>query len=144
LLCQGQAVSRSTYATLFGAIGTTFGGGDGLATFNLPDYRDRMPIGSGSLYATGSTGGSKDAVVVSHSHSVSDPGHVHQMTRVLTDFNADATFDAVSERVSSDDANYQNRNTDSAVTGISIQTAGVSGANANMPPYLGIQFIIKT
>jgi microcystin-dependent protein len=144
LLCQGQAVSRSTYATLFGAIGTTFGGGDGLATFNLPDYRDRMPIGSGSLYATGSTGGSKDAVVVSHSHSVTDPGHVHQMTRVLTDFNADATFDAVSERVNSDDANYQNRNTDSAVTGISIQTAGVSGTNANMPPYLGIQFIIKT
>jgi microcystin-dependent protein len=66
------------------------------------------------------------------------------MTRVLTDFNADATFDAVSEGVNSDDANYQNRNTDSAVTGITVNTSGTSGTNANMPPYMGIQFIIKT
>ena len=144
LLCQGQAVSRSIYSTLFGAIGTTFGGGDGATTFNLPDYRDRMPIGAGSLYSIGSTGGSKDAVVVSHNHDIIDPGHVHQMTRVLTDFNADATFDAVSTRVTADDANYQDRNTNSALTGISVQSAGVSGTNANMPPYLGIQFIIKT
>jgi microcystin-dependent protein len=39
LLCDGSAVSRTTYAGLFGAIGVANGGGDGTTTFNLPDYR---------------------------------------------------------------------------------------------------------
>jgi microcystin-dependent protein len=48
LLCDGSAVSRTTYATLFGAIGTTFGTGDGSTTFNLPDSRGRAVIGAGT------------------------------------------------------------------------------------------------
>jgi len=47
LLCNGVAVSRETYANLFSVIGTTFGAGDGSSTFNLPDMRDRYPIGAG-------------------------------------------------------------------------------------------------
>lgn len=39
LVCNGAAVSRATYALLFGAIGTIYGDGDGAATFNLPDLR---------------------------------------------------------------------------------------------------------
>lgn len=138
LLCQGQAVSRSTYSTLFGAIGTTFGGGDGASTFNLPDYRDRMPIGAGSLYSIGSTGGSKDAVVVAHTHSVTDPGHAHTYNRDSLDVLDGGPF----TRRSGTGADVNTTST--AATGISIQSAGVSGTNANMPPYLGIQFIIKT
>lgn len=45
LLCQGQAVSRTTYAVLFAAIGTTYGNGDGTTTFNVPDLRGRVPVG---------------------------------------------------------------------------------------------------
>ena len=45
LLCQGQAVSRTTYAQLFAVIGTTFGSGDGSTTFNLPDLRGRVAVG---------------------------------------------------------------------------------------------------
>lgn len=45
LLCQGQAVSRTTYAELFAVIGTAFGTGDGSATFNLPDLRETVPVG---------------------------------------------------------------------------------------------------
>lgn len=41
LLCDGSAVSRTTYANLFAAIGTTYGSGDGSTTFNLPDYREK-------------------------------------------------------------------------------------------------------
>lgn len=48
LLCDGSAVSRATYATLFAAIGTTWGSGDGSTTFNVPDFRDRIPIGAGT------------------------------------------------------------------------------------------------
>jgi len=45
LLCGGQAVSRTTYATLFGIIGTTYGAGDGSTTFNVPDLRGRVVAG---------------------------------------------------------------------------------------------------
>lgn len=48
LLCNGAAVSRTTYADLFDAIGTIYGAGDGSTTFNLPDFRDRYPIGVGT------------------------------------------------------------------------------------------------
>jgi len=79
LLCDGSAVSRSTYSALFAVISTTFGTGDGSTTFNLPDYRGRSPLGVSGSYALASTGGSADAVVVSHTHtaSVSDPAHNH-------------------------------------------------------------------
>lgn len=49
LACAGQAVSRSLYAGLFAALGTTYGAGDGTTTFNLPDLRDRIAIGKGDM-----------------------------------------------------------------------------------------------
>lgn len=49
LLCYGQAVSRTTYAALFGAIGTTYGTGDGTTTFNLPDLRGRVAAGKDNM-----------------------------------------------------------------------------------------------
>lgn len=52
LLCYGQAISRTTYATLFLAIGTTFGVGDGSATFNLPDLRGRVASGADNMGGT--------------------------------------------------------------------------------------------
>lgn len=48
LLCDGSAVSRSTYDTLFALIGTDWGAGDGSTTFNLPDLRSRIPVGVGT------------------------------------------------------------------------------------------------
>jgi len=58
LLCNGVAVSRTTYADLFTAIGTTFGVGDGSTTFNLPDFRGIFPRGAGTNETLGSVGGS--------------------------------------------------------------------------------------
>jgi len=78
-LCNGQAISRATYATLFALIGTTFGAGDGSTTFNLPDMQQRIPIGktaAGGLSTIGTTTGSWDHThgpgtlqVSSHDHS---------------------------------------------------------------------------
>lgn len=48
LLCNGAAISRTTYAKLFAAIGTLYGAGDGAKTFNLPDMRDKFAEGSGT------------------------------------------------------------------------------------------------
>lgn len=76
LPCDGAAVSRSTYASLFAALGTTWGVGDGSSTFNVPDLRGRFPLGkagSGTAGTLGVTGGTLD-----HSHDL--PSHTHPVT----------------------------------------------------------------
>lgn len=69
LLCDGAAVSRSTYAALFAILSTTYGAGDASTTFNVPDLRGRFPLGkatSGTGSTLGGTGGSID-----HTHTAS-------------------------------------------------------------------------
>ena len=53
LICNGAAISRTTYARLFNVIGTTWGAGDGNTTFNLPNFVDKIPQGSGSRGTVG-------------------------------------------------------------------------------------------
>lgn len=136
LLCAGAAVSRTTYSALFAVVGTTFGSGDGSTTFNLPDYRDRMPIGAGTTYSANSTGGSKDAVVVSHTHTATDSGHTHGYTA--------SSYTAASPGGGGSAQGATSATTASGTANITVASAGVSGTNANLPPYLGIYFIIKT
>jgi microcystin-dependent protein len=144
LLCNGQTASRATYAALFAVVGVLFGAGDGSTTFTLPDYRDRMPVGAGTTYSANSLGGSKDASLPSHTHTatstVTDPGHFHTVAYQSTAGGAD-----YGSAVAGASAGSQ---TNSAVTNITVATtnasAGVSATNANLPPYLGIFFIIKT
>lgn len=76
LLCDGAAVSRTTYAALFAVISTTYGAGNGTTTFNVPSLTNRAPVGSGGTYTRGQTGGAStvvltDANLSSHSHSLS-------------------------------------------------------------------------
>ena len=56
LLCDGSAVSRTTYARLFEVIGTTYGSGDGESTFNLPNLIDRFVEGSATAGTEKSAG----------------------------------------------------------------------------------------
>lgn len=57
LWCDGSAVSRSTYASLFATLGTGYGAGDGSTTFNLPDLRGRLPLGKDNMDNSVGTGG---------------------------------------------------------------------------------------
>ena len=92
LICYGQAVSRTTYAALFAAIGITFGSGDGSTTFNVPDYRGNAIVGADNMggtaagrldgYTIGYMGGEQtntltEYAMPTHSHSASDSGHGH-------------------------------------------------------------------
>lgn len=79
LACNGSAVSRASYATLFGVIGTTWGAGDGTTTFNVPNFNRRTAVGSGGSATStlsntvGSTGGAE-----THTMSISEmPAHTH-------------------------------------------------------------------
>jgi microcystin-dependent protein len=116
--------------------GTT--GGVGTYTVNISQLVASTTITANPSVSVGSTGGSADAVVVSHTHTITDPGHVHGgiYTRVGSQTQAGADQYSLMSGTTS--------NTTSAVTGITVDTAGVSGTNANLPPYLGINFIIKT
>lgn len=113
LMCDGSAVSRTTYASLFTAIGTAYGAGDGTNTFNVPNFRGRFLLGkatSGTGSTLGSTGGAIDhthtggtvsgstASESSHTHSISASGtHTHgvgTLTSGLYDSAADQEVDA--------------------------------------------------
>lgn len=86
LFCHGQEVSRTTYARLFAVIGTTYGAGNGSTTFNLPDLRQRFPLGkaaSGTGSTLGETGGQ-----INHTHGMA---HTHPMSHTHT-VNPPATF----------------------------------------------------
>lgn len=139
LICDGSAVSRTTYSALFAVIGTTFGAGDTTTTFNLPNYADRMAIGKGTIAASiGATGGSKDAIVVSHTHTATsvDSGHSHIYSKTTSPGGSgpDALGSAVNDYTATGYANITT----------TIASTGSSGTDANLPPYLGINFIIKT
>ena len=144
LVADGSAVSRTTYASLFAVIGTTFGAGDGSGTFNLPNYTNRMPIGAGTTAGLAVTGGSADAIVVNHTHTatstVTDPGHFHSYTQP-----SPGTY---VQNINGTGQGAVLGNTGPKTTGITVATTltntGSSATNANLPPYLGIYFIIKT
>jgi hypothetical protein len=110
-------------------------------TSGTPNLRDRFIVGAGTTYAVAATGGSADAIVVSHTHAatVTDPGHLHTIigTQELpgggSGFNANAN------------PNLSSQNTQTNTTGITVTnaTAGVSGTNANLPPYYALAYIMK-
>lgn len=120
-------------------------------TSGTPDLRDKFVIGAkqddsgvAKTNVTGSltqSGGSKDAIVVSHTHtaSVTDPGHVHG-------YIASLEFISRGSGGQGFYAGYNPTNTDSAVTGISVtnSSTGSSGTNANLPPYYALAFIMKS
>lgn len=87
-LCQGQALNRTEYSELFAVIGTTYGAGNGSTTFNVPDMRDRIPIGKTSNGSLGTKAGSKTATLAianmpSHRHSMEAiPDHYHTVPGV--------------------------------------------------------------
>jgi microcystin-dependent protein len=107
-------------------------------TNSTPDLRNRFVVGATSTYAVGATGGSADAIVVSHTHTatVTDPGHTHTA----------ATFNQGGTNVNANPGATSNSgNTGTATTGITVSnsTTGSSGTNANLPPYYALCYIMK-
>ena len=115
-----------------------------------PDLRNRFVIGAGSTYAVAATGGSKDAIVVSHSHTatstVTDPGHTHNFTARGDDgVGSPIGYGVVGY---STDVGSGTGNMASASTGVSVATSvastGSSGTDANLPPYYALAYIMKS
>jgi len=147
LLCDGSAVSRTTYSALFALFGTTFGVGDGSTTFNVPNYTNRMPYGT----TIGSTGGASTTTIgqtnlPNVNFTVTDSGHRHLTAIIdsagsLSFGNSNPTsYVGIGGGVSTNYVEYTN----TVTTGISVASGGSGTALTTISPYLGINFIIKT
>lgn len=121
LLCDGAAVSRTTYAALFATVGVTFGAGDGSTTFNVPDLRGRFPLGKAGA-GTGSTLGGTGGLI-DHVHSVNPP---------------DTTTGAPSDTV---DATLTGSPVASATHTHQVDIAAFDSAAAN-PPFQVVNYFI--
>lgn len=134
ILCDGSAVSRTTYADLFAVLSTTYGTGDGSTTFNLPNAARRVSVGSGGsgtstlANTVGSTGGEETHTLVT--------GEMPSHTHVQTFANANGgTIDI---------AAGSNANLGSTVSSaMSTASAGSGGAHNNMQPSIVVYKCIK-
>jgi Phage Tail Collar Domain len=113
-------------------------------TSGTPNLTDRFVIGAGSAYGVAATGGSADAIVVSHTHTatstVTDPGHNHTYSVVQT---SGGPSGGTVSYTSTATVNTGNRTTGITV-GTTNASAGASGTNANLPPYYALAFIMKS
>jgi hypothetical protein len=111
---------------------------------STPNLVNKFIVGATSTYAVGATGGTADAVVVSHTHSVTDPGHFHSTSMYnINDFNQGSQTPGA-EQFPDDTQGTFSLNSDTKTTGISIVTQGVSGTNQNLPPYYALCYIMKS
>ena len=162
LLCDGAAVSRTTYSILFALVSTTFGSGDGSTTFNVPDLRGRTVIGMDN-YGAGegaadrvthanadSLGGAEgteahaltEAELDAHKHTVNitDGGHTHTQRGANAGAGVPGSPSTTASAASADASA-----TASATTGITATTddTGSNTAHENMSPYIAMGYLIK-
>jgi len=150
LICDGAAVSRTTFPELFAVIGVTWGAGDGSTTFTLPNLKGRVPVGMDDTVTEFNTfakiGGSV-AVVLSvndlPAHNHYNPDHNHVMKTRDYDFGsnpgaggawtalgANATFERTSDLAYNSGASWSGN-------------TGADWGHANVQPYATMHWIIK-
>lgn len=147
LLCDGSAVSRTTYAALFAAISTAYGVGDGSSTFNVPDFRGRTPIGAGTgsgltARSLGQTGGEETHVLTAGESGTT--AHTHSITGTASLTVRYGINQGGSQRVCGSDDNTGDLALSGAVTGLSAGAATPASGTAhnNMQPFGVVNYFI--
>lgn len=151
-LCNGAGgFSQADYPELWQVLGGTYGGNS--SNFNLPNLQNRFVggVGDSPLNALGTAGGNKNAVLLTHNHGITDPGHRHEYNdRYAQD--GEANYGDESNNIYEKD-NERNPETSFATTGISINNRGIdasgnssnsiTGTDRNLPPYMALYWIIR-
>ncbi len=153
LVANGQAVSRTTYATLFQRIGTVYGAGDGSSTFNLPDLQGRFPRGIDASTPLGQKGGSDSTTLTeaqvpmkTHYHGVGEDPGGDEIQIIQRSWESSGTFNVTQN--SADAVNVTLSITDSGNLGTTdpIAVVGTNEASTpvdNRPAFNSFLFIIK-
>lgn len=134
LLCQGQSVSQTTYADLFAVIGTTFGDPGG-GNFNLPDLRQRFPVGAqaGGDYDLGDTGGSASVALSTSempSHTHTGPSHTHTGP---SHFHSIGNHSHTSGNIDADSAGNHSHTPNITIDGVAMDRIEWGGGTASSP-----------
>jgi len=141
LLCDGAAVSRTGQAALFAAIGTNYGVGDGSTTFNLPDLRQRFPIGkaaAGTGSTLGGTGGTID-----HTHGLdTSTSHAKVGTKAVVGNEFHMRRKTVTGYTATHGMTAANHQADTNAQTVGAELGG-SSDTAN-PPFQAVNYIVKT
>jgi len=163
LICDGTAVSRTTYSSLFSAIGTAYGSGDGSTTFNLPNLSGRVPVGLNasdtSFDTLGETGGHKETQShthdgASHTHTgttATEGSHNHTYSDYSQDGGAAVNFGTqytvggpvVTTRTTSAGSAHSHTFTTSAPAAVGTTGSYGGGNSGNLQPYIVLNYIIK-
>lgn len=138
LICDGSAISRTTYATLFGVIGTTYGSGDGSTTFNLPNLKGKVPVGLNSsdtdFDTIGETGGGKQTIIPM------------QWYNEFIDMRLKAglsipNWETYRKAASGTTSTLSGESSQTGVMGVNENTT--SDTNGNLQPYIVLNYIIS-
>jgi microcystin-dependent protein len=146
--CDGSLQSISVYTALFSIIGTTYGG-DGQTTFALPDFRGRLPVGTGTgpglpSYELGQVGGHENVSMT----TATMPAHTHATTfsARMPAFSEAGAADPTGAILASLTNAYTNSPTDSTLnpftTSVTLGTIGQGIPFPVMQPYLALNYII--
>lgn len=161
-LCDGSAISRTGNSVLFGVVGTTYGGGDGSTTFNLPDLRGRVPAGketsasrltSGGSGVDGATGGAEthmltEAELASHTHgdgSYAAADHNHDISTRNHTTTSGSDGSRLSEAGSSGatDTFFGMNNAGTLNVSGTSDATGSDASHNNTQPTIILNYIIK-
>ena len=145
--CQGQLLSIAQNTALFSLLGTTYGG-NGQTTFGLPDFRGRMPIGTGQgpglpSIDLGQVAGSPSVTLL----ITNMPAHNHTATTTVGVTSLNASSEEPAGNIPATQVNnfYAPANTANGSLGGVSTTVGIAGGSQpfdNHPPYLGMNFVI--
>lgn len=165
LECNGQAVSRSTYASLFSAVGTRFGNGNGVSTFNLPNETGRVSIGAGAGYPQDQTGGQASTSLtvenlpphthsINHNHAAANTSsagtHTHELYRSTADGGSSSIEEGGAQKPNQPEAggvSSSGAHVHSVDIPNYVGVSGVTGSGStftNLPPYRAVRVLIKT